>query len=94
MYILQIEHPVKSFDEWKKVFDSDPLKRKESGVRRHRLMRLADNTNHVVGDLEFESKVKAQEFLTRLQALWPSLTGKVIENPHGRIFEMAESKEY
>lgn len=94
MYILQIEHTVKNFDEWKKVFDSDPLKRGPSGVRAHRLMRLADNPNHVIGDLEFETKAKAQEFLTRLQALWPSLTGKVIENPRGRIIEVVESKEY
>ena len=94
MYILQIEHPVKSFDEWKKVFDSDPLKRKESGVRRHRVMRLADNPNHVVGDLEFESKDKAQEFLALLQGIWPSLTGKLLENPRGRIIEVVESKEY
>jgi len=34
MHILRIEHPVPNFDAWKKAFDSDPLGREQSGVRR------------------------------------------------------------
>ena len=33
MYVLEIEHPVRDFDAWKKTFDSDTIGRKRSGVR-------------------------------------------------------------
>ncbi len=46
MVILQIEHPVPSFDAWKKAFDSDPVNRKQSGVRRYRVLRPIDNPNY------------------------------------------------
>lgn len=94
MYIVQIEHPVKSYDEWKKVFDNDPLQRAQSGVRRYRITRPADNPNYVVGDLEFDSKRKADDFLLRLQGLWGSGTVNVIDNPRGRVLEVVESGEY
>jgi hypothetical protein len=34
MHVLRIEYSVPDFDEWKKVFDSDPADRKASGVTR------------------------------------------------------------
>ncbi len=48
MIILQIEHPVPNFDGWKKAFDSDPINRKQSGVRRYKISRQADNPNYVI----------------------------------------------
>jgi hypothetical protein len=38
MYILRIEHAVPDFAAWKKAFDSGPLGRKRSGVRRYRIL--------------------------------------------------------
>jgi hypothetical protein len=35
MAILRIEHRVPSYESWKQAFDSDPVDRKGSGVRRY-----------------------------------------------------------
>jgi len=40
LVVLQIEHPVPDFTEWKMAFDNDPLSRKQAGVRRYRIFRL------------------------------------------------------
>jgi hypothetical protein len=36
MHVLRIEHPVSSYDDWKKAFDSDPIGRGKFGVVRYR----------------------------------------------------------
>ncbi len=94
MYILQIEHPVKSYDGWKKLFDSDPAGRLQSGVRQYRILRKADEPNLVIIDLEFDSRVQAEAMLAKLQPIWGRIQGDIIESPRGRIFEVAESKVY
>ena len=43
MYILQIEHPVPNYEGWKKAFDSDPVSRKQSGVRHYKISRKTDD---------------------------------------------------
>jgi hypothetical protein len=95
--ILRIEHPVRSFDAWKKVFDSDPLGRKKSGMRRYRILRPIDNPNYVMLDLEFEGSNEANEaeaFAAALRNLWDSPEGqKIMENPQLRIVQTVESKE-
>ena len=92
MFILQFEHPVMSFEKWKKVFDSDPLSRQKSGVRAYRISCPADNGSYVIGELEFDSEGEAQEFLVRLRALWQNVQGKLIENSRGRVVEVVEQK--
>ena len=47
MVVLQIEHPVPDFNGWKKAFDSDPVNRKESGVRRYTIFKKNDDPNYV-----------------------------------------------
>ena len=37
--MLRIEHLVLNFDGWKKAFDSDPVGREKSGVRRYQVLR-------------------------------------------------------
>ena len=92
--ILRIEHPVRSFDAWKKVFDSDPLGRKKSGMRHYRILRPIDNPNYVMLDLEFESSNEAEAFAAALRNLWSSPEGqKIMENPQLRIVQTVESKE-
>ena len=94
MIILQIEHPVPDFKDWKKVFDSDPLNRKQSGVKRYKIFRQTDNPNYIIVDLEFESHDEAKKLMAALQQLWKQVEGKVITGPKARIIEMVESKEY
>ncbi len=75
MIILQIEHPVPNFDGWKKAFDSDPINRKQSGVRRYKISRQADNPNYVIVDLEFDNIKDAETALAALQKLWNRVEG-------------------
>jgi hypothetical protein len=60
MYILRIEHPVSDYDAWKAAFDSDPISRERSGVRRYRIMRSTDDPSQVMIDLEFDSLGEAE----------------------------------
>jgi len=94
MIILQIEHPVPDYNGWKKAFDSDPMDRKQAGVIRYKIFRLANNPNYVIVELEFDNFDKAKKLLANLQQLWRQVEGKVITGPKGRIIELAETKEY
>ena len=94
MIVLQIEHLVPDFNGWKKAFDSDPVNRKQSGVKRYRIFRQVDNPNYVVLELEFDNLVEAEALLAALQKLWNLVEGRVMVNPKARIVETVESKEY
>ena len=94
MPVVQIEHPVPDFDAWKKAFDSDPLRREQSGVRRYRVLRAADDPNYVMIDLEFDSQAKAEALATALRGLWSRVEGQIMDSPRARIVEAVESKEY
>jgi len=97
MHILRIEHQIKDFDSWKAAFDRDPIGRRQSGVRRHRILRPVDDPNYVMLDLEFESAGEAEAFRDALERnVWrsrraaPALTG----SPQTRIIEAVENEEY
>jgi heme-degrading monooxygenase HmoA len=94
MIIVQIEHPVPNFDAWKKAFDSDPVGRERSGVRRYKVLRPIDNQNYSMVDLEFDSSSEAEAFLAAMREVWSRVEGKIIESPRVRIVEVVESKEY
>ncbi|MFN2439163.1 MAG: hypothetical protein ABR503_08180 [Chitinophagaceae bacterium] len=93
MIILQIEHKVANFDGWKKVFDSDPINRKKSGVRRYGIYRRVDDPNYVVINLEFENLKNAEDTLLALRNLWGKVEGTVIRNPETRILEKIETAD-
>lgn len=94
MVVLQIEHPVASFEGWKQAFDSDPVGRRRSGVRRYRILRPLDKPNHAIIELEFDSVGEAETLLAGLRTLWSRVEGTVISNPQARIVEMVETVEY
>lgn len=94
MTTLRIEHPVPSFEGWKKAFDSDPMHRQASGVCRYRVLRSVDDRRIVTVDLEFEDLRKAEAFRTALQEFWRGVEGTVIQSPRAQILEAVESKEY
>lgn len=93
MIILQIEHPVPDYEGWKKVFDSDPMRRKQSGVIRYKIFRQTENRNYVIVEMEMNSLDEAKNLLSKLRQLWNQVEGKIITGPKARIVEMAESKE-
>jgi hypothetical protein len=94
MSIVQIEHPVPNFDAWKKAFDSDPVGRERSGVRRYQVLRPIDNPNYAMIDLEFDNSSKAEAFLAAMREVWRRVEGTIMESPRVRIVEVVESKEY
>ena len=94
MHILRIEHPVPDFDAWKAAFDSDPVRREQSGVRRYRILRPIDDPRYVLVDLEFDGVGEAEAMLAALRVLWGRVEGTIMMNPQTRILESVESKEY
>jgi hypothetical protein len=93
MPIVRIEHAVPSFEAWKRAFDSDPADRKGSGVRRYQILRLRDNPNFVMIDLDFDSLAEAEAFLRTMQQIWGGPGKAVMQNPSGRIVDIVEGKE-
>ena len=60
MIIFQIELPVPDFNDWKKAFDSDPLNRKQTGVRRYHIFRAMDKPNYVIIKPGFDNLQNAE----------------------------------
>jgi hypothetical protein len=93
MPVVRIEHSVPSFERWKQAFDSDPANRKGSGVRRYQILRLKDDPNYVMIDLEFDGIAEAEAFVQKMQKIWNGPAKAVMQNPSARIADVVEGKE-
>ena len=93
MPIVRIEHVVPNFDQWKLAFDRDPADRKGAGVRRYQILRLQEDPNYVLIDLEFDTVGDADAFLRTMQQIWAGPGKAVMQNPRGRVAEVVEEKE-
>jgi len=91
MFVVHIEHPVLDYDRWKAGFDSDPVGRAQAGVRRHRVLRSADDPDVVVIDLELDTEAAARRMLESLHVLWGRVEGVLITGPQGRVLEVVET---
>jgi len=94
MYVLNYWHTVGDYAGWKKVFDTDPLGREASGVRRYSIERPLDDEHTVIGELEFDSLDEAETFAGRLQHVWDSLGSEVVSYPGYRITEVVEQRQF
>ena len=94
MYVLRIEHPVPDFDSWKKAFDSDPVGREKSGVRRYQILRPVDDAKYVMIDLEFDTASQAEVLLAAMRVVWGRYEGTIMMNPQARIVEAVETKKF
>jgi hypothetical protein len=92
MPILRIQHAVPNFDGWKRAFDSDPMDRRESGVRRYDVYRSVTEPDLVMIDLAFDTVEEANRMLGRLRQLWAGPGGAVMKNPEAWIVEVVESR--
>lgn len=90
MVTLRIEHAVPSFEAWKQAFDSDPADRRGSGVRRFQILRLHDDPNYVMIDLEFDLIDQAEAFLQKMQRIWDGPGKAVMQGPRARIVDQVE----
>ena len=93
MPTLRIQHEVPNYDGWKKAFDSDPINRKQSGVKSYRIYRPNDDTKLVIVELDFETNDELNSSLQALQNLWNKVQGSVMMNPTTKIFEILESND-
>ena len=94
MIILQIEHSINDFGEWKKLFDSDPADRAGSGVKKHRLSQPVDNPNSVNIELTFDDRESAEAMHEKLKGVWSNMAGEIFTDPKARIIEVVEETEY
>lgn len=93
MPVVRIEHSVPSFDKWKEAFDRDPADRKGSGVRRYQILRLQNEPNHVMIDLEFDNTAEAEAFVQKMQRIWEGPAKGIMLNPRARIADFVEGKD-
>jgi hypothetical protein len=89
MHVLRVEHEVVDYDDWKKAFDSDPIGRKNAGVRSYRILRAVDDANLVMIDLEFDTAEEAKSMHESLRELWARVD--VMKNPEARSTEVVET---
>jgi hypothetical protein len=94
MYVLNYWHSVNDYAEWKQIFDSDPLGREASGVRRVSIERPVDDESTVIGELEFDSLGEAETFAGRLQEVWSGTASRTVSNAGFRITEVLEQQFY
>jgi hypothetical protein len=93
MTVVRIEHSVPSFEKWKQAFDRDPADRKGSGVRRYQILRLQNEPNYVMIDLEFDDTAEAEAFVQKMQRIWDGPVKGVMLNPRARIADFVEGKD-
>jgi len=96
MHVLKIEYPVADYDSWKEHFDRDRLDRQGAGVLRHRIFRPTDHPDYVMIDVDFDSAGEAEAYLAALHRHVYSERhpASVWSDPHARIVEVVEDKEY
>jgi hypothetical protein len=90
MPVLRVEHSVRDFDAWKKLFDDDPVDRKGSGVQRYRVGRSVRDPDFVTIDLEFATTEEAEDLLEKLHALWAGPGKAAMRDPRAQIMETVE----
>lgn len=93
MVTLRIEHKIANYEGWKKAFDSDPINRKQSGVKRYRVYRPADDDLFIVIDLDFDNLDQAQTTQVALNGIFGNIDGKIIFGPKTRILTVVEETE-
>ena len=95
MTILRMEHPIQDFASWKAAFDSDPIGRERSGVRRYTILQPRDDPQYIMIDLEFDDAEAAEKMAAALQKLWQRVqTEGLIGSQQLRMVEVIESKTY
>lgn len=93
MITLRIEHKVASYEGWRKAFDSDPLNRKQAGVRHYRIYQPREDQNLVVIELDFDHLEQAETMRKALRQLFPNIEGTLIFDVQIKILNLIESTD-
>jgi hypothetical protein len=79
------------YEGWKRMFDSDPVGRKEA-AKGHRVMRSVDDPNEVFLRVDFDSVDDAQAFRERLLASNALDRITIVKEP--TVVDVAEEATY
>ncbi len=91
MTTLRIQHTVANFEAWKRAFDSDPVDRKGSGVRRYRICRSIDDHNLVLIDPDFDDAEHARGLLANMERIWRGSGKDLMQNPVAWLVDPVEN---
>jgi hypothetical protein len=91
MVVLEIQQSVDNFENWKKIFDSDPVDREKMKVRQYQICRITSDPNHVIISLLFADAADAAAMLEALQQLWTTMSDNIINDPKVRMLMVVES---
>jgi hypothetical protein len=88
---LLIEYRVDDFDDWKRIFDRDPLDRQGHGVRSHTIEHDPDDRTHFLLGMTFDSVDEARTFrdLAAFQQVW-----EISGAGHSWVVEPSEAYTY
>ena len=89
---FMLVHYNHDFDEWKRIFDSDPVGRAQGDVKGHAISRGVDDPNDIFVRLEFASVEEAKSFRDRL--LDSGALDPVDVRTPPTVVEVVETKDY
>jgi hypothetical protein len=90
MFTLSIEHAITDFTTWKSAFDRFADARAKSGVIAHRIRRPIDDPRHLIIDLDFSTRERAEAFCQYLTTVvWsnPEASPALAGRPTTRVLE-------
>ena len=93
MVTLRIEHKIASLEGWRKAFDSDPLNRKQAGVRHYRIYQPSEDPDLVIIELDFDYPEEAEAMQARLNQLFPKIEGTIVFGVQIKRFNLIESQD-
>ena len=92
--IIIVEHTVRDFDAWKRVFDEHEAVRREHGATGHQLYRGADDPNEVTIVNHFPTRAQAEAFATDPSLKVAMERGGVVSEPRVTWAEESEDRDY
>lgn len=90
MFTLSIEHAISDITTWRSAFDRFADARANAGVIGNRIRRPVDDPLHLIIDLEFETRERAEafrQFLTNVVWSTPESSPALVGAPTARVLE-------
>jgi hypothetical protein len=95
MFTLSIEHAITDFTTWKSAFDGFADARAKGGVIGDRIRRPLDDPRHLIIDLDFETRERAEAFCLFLtNVVWanPEASPALAGRPTTRVLELVSAE--
>ncbi len=92
--VIMVQHTVRDFDAWKRVFDEHETVRRRHGATGHQLYRGTDDPNEVTVVNYFPSREQAEAFVTDPSLKEAMERGGVVGEPRVTWAEEIGSVDY